>query len=133
MSYLPDTNFWVEILRGRKEKAKLWLARIPPGEIFMSAVVAAELYAGAWKTVEREKNHQEVHELVDQYSPLPFGLLEAEKYGEIRAILEARGQTIGPYDLQIAATGVVHGLIIVTKNMGEFSRVPNLQCKDWEM
>ena len=34
-------------------------------------------------------------------------------------------------DLQIAAIGLQHGLIVVTHNGTEFSRVPNLAVEDW--
>lgn len=38
---------------------------------------------------------------------------------------------IGPYDLQIAAICVRHGLTLVTSNVGEFSRVQGLVTEDW--
>ena len=41
------------------------------------------------------------------------------------------GQVIGPYDLQIAAIALQHGLIVVTHNVAEFSRVPGLAVEDW--
>ena len=52
-------------------------------------------------------------------------------FGEIRAVLAAVGTPIGPYDLQIAAIALVHGLTVVTHNTGEFSRVPGLKVEDW--
>jgi len=41
------------------------------------------------------------------------------------------GQAIGPYDLQIASIALEHGLIVVTHNLTEFSRVPGLTVEDW--
>jgi tRNA(fMet)-specific endonuclease VapC len=32
----------------------------------------------------------------------------------------------------IAATARAHGLVLVTHNVEEFSRVPDLQFEDWE-
>jgi tRNA(fMet)-specific endonuclease VapC len=40
-------------------------------------------------------------------------------------------QPIGPYDLQIAAIALQHGLIVVTHNVAEFTRVPGLVVEDW--
>ena len=34
-------------------------------------------------------------------------------------------------ELQIAAIGLTHGLTVVTNNMDEFSRIPNLRIEDW--
>ena len=58
---------------------------------------------------------------------LPFDDDAAQRYGRLRAELETRGVMIGPYDLQIAAIGLVPGLTLVTHNIDEFSRVPGLQ------
>jgi tRNA(fMet)-specific endonuclease VapC len=45
--------------------------------------------------------------------------------------LQTTGAVIGPYDLQIAAIAVRHGLTVVTSNVAEFSRVPGLAIEDW--
>jgi tRNA(fMet)-specific endonuclease VapC len=39
---------------------------------------------------------------------------------------------IGPNDLLIAAIALANGLIVVTHNTSEFSRVPGLSIEDWE-
>ncbi|MFV3129161.1 PIN domain-containing protein [Niveispirillum sp. KHB5.9] len=52
-------------------------------------------------------------------------------YGHIRAELERRGQIIGANDLWIAAHALSIEAILVTDNVGEFSRVPNLRYENW--
>lgn len=52
-------------------------------------------------------------------------------YGEIRAVLEHRGTPIGANDYWIAAQGRAHGVVVVTDNTGEFSRVPELMIENW--
>lgn len=47
--------------------------------------------------------------------------------------LEAAGRPIGPYDMQVAAIALAHGLFVVNHNMREFGRVPGLQIEDWEV
>jgi tRNA(fMet)-specific endonuclease VapC len=49
----------------------------------------------------------------------------------IRVNLEAIGRPIGANDLMIAATARSRGRIVVTKNRGEFDRVPELLVEDW--
>ncbi len=56
----------------------------------------------------------------------------ADVYGRIRAQLETFGTPIGPNDLMIAATALSGGLILVTHNTSEFSRVPGLLFEDWQ-
>jgi tRNA(fMet)-specific endonuclease VapC len=62
---------------------------------------------------------------------VPFDDADAVEYAKIRQELETAGIVIGPYDLQIAAICVRHGLTLVTSNIGEFSRVHGLMVEDW--
>ena len=48
------------------------------------------------------------------------------------AALERRGEVIGRYDLLIAGHARSRGLVHVTGNLGETSRVDGLRCEDWE-
>jgi tRNA(fMet)-specific endonuclease VapC len=45
--------------------------------------------------------------------------------------LEKLGQPIGVKDMHIAAHARSEGLVLVTNNMGEFSRVPALESDNW--
>jgi tRNA(fMet)-specific endonuclease VapC len=56
----------------------------------------------------------------------------AEEYGLLRDELDRAGTPIGPNDLLIAATARAHGAILVTHNVREFSRVAELQLREWE-
>jgi tRNA(fMet)-specific endonuclease VapC len=42
------------------------------------------------------------------------------------------GKPIGPNDLMIVVTALVHGAVVITHNTREFSRVEGLQIEDWE-
>ena len=63
---------------------------------------------------------------------LPFhGKRLVERYGKIRVFLESKGKTIGPLDTLIAAHALSLDLTIVTNNITEFSRIPDLRCENW--
>jgi tRNA(fMet)-specific endonuclease VapC len=66
------------------------------------------------------------------FESLPFDDPSADHYGLIRRDLERAGAIIGPNDLMIAATERAHGLVLVSHNTGEFSRVDGLSLEDWE-
>jgi tRNA(fMet)-specific endonuclease VapC len=45
--------------------------------------------------------------------------------------LKTQGQPIGAYDCMIAGHARSRGLILVTRNISEFSRVPGLRVESW--
>lgn len=62
---------------------------------------------------------------------LPFDSAAAAHYADIRADLERRGQVIGAYDMMIAGHARSRGLVVVTGNLREFTRVAGLRSEDW--
>jgi tRNA(fMet)-specific endonuclease VapC len=52
-------------------------------------------------------------------------------YAAIRARLEASGRPIGGNDYWIAAHALAAGCTLVTGNVQEFRRVPNLSVENW--
>jgi tRNA(fMet)-specific endonuclease VapC len=55
----------------------------------------------------------------------------APHYANIRAHLKSRGTMIGANDLFIAAHARSLGVILVTNNVAEFGRVPDLELENW--
>jgi len=62
----------------------------------------------------------------------PFTREDSTHYAAIRNDLEARGAGIGPLDTLIAAQAQRLGAVMVTRNVGEFSRVPGLRVENWQ-
>ncbi len=54
-----------------------------------------------------------------------------ERYAELRTAVERAGTPIDPNDMLIAAHALALGLILVTANVDEFSRVPGLVVENW--
>lgn len=52
-------------------------------------------------------------------------------YARIRDQLEKQATPIGPNDLWIAAHASANSLTVVTANMSEFLRVPDLAVENW--
>ena len=77
------------------------------------------------------RNEQSLLRFLLPLSILPFGPAEASEYGEIRTYLQKQGTPIGPMDTLIAAHARSEGLILVTNNIREFERVPDLELENW--
>ena len=128
--YLLDTNIISDMLRNPAGQATKRLRAVGDENICTSIIVASELRYGCAK-----KGSTQLQERVDQVlAVIPVRPLEAPtdvEYGAIRAELESRGQPIGHNDLLIAAHACVLGTILVTANIGEFSRIERLPVENW--
>ena len=130
--YLLDTDTCIELLNRRSSTVSQRLASLTPAEVVLCSVVKAELYYGVYRSSRRAENLALVGAFCSQFLSIPFNDACVEIYGSLRAGLVQRGSMIGPYDLQIAAISLAHGLTLVTHNLREFSRVPELQWEDWQ-
>lgn len=130
MRYLLDTNAAIALLRDKDSKPARRVRLEQPRDVAISAIVAHELFYGAFKSRRVPENVAAVDAL--QFEVVEFDKEDARQAGEIRASLAARGGTIGPFDVLIAGQAVARNLILVTHNTGEFSRVPGLGIEDWE-
>ena len=129
MRFLLDTNAVIRLLAG---DAGLLAAmrRRQPRDIAIPAVAAHELFHGAYRSAKSAQNLALLEGL--RLAVLEFDKEDARQAGEIRAVLAAAGTPIGPYDVLIAGQAVARGLVLVTNNVGEFSRVSGLHFEDWQ-
>ena len=97
----------------------------------ISSITLAELEYGMKHSSDPVKNEQALLRFLAPLSILPFGARAASEYGEIRAYLQKWGTPIGPLDMLIAAHAQAEKMILVTNNVQEFERVPNLEIENW--
>jgi len=97
----------------------------------VSAIVAAELFAGAAKSARRAKNEMVLRQFLSRATVLDWPTEAAALYGEIRATLERRGKLIGLFDMLIAAHALARDATLITSNVAEFRRVEGLRVESW--
>ena len=125
-----DTNLCVRVLRDRPAGLRSRFNAEADG-LCISSITFAELVYGAEKSARPVENRTEVDRLAARVGVLAFDDRAAAHSADIRANLERRGAPIGAYDLLIAGHGRSEGLIIVTGNLREFTRVEGLRAEDW--
>lgn len=130
MRYLLDTNAVIVALNEPGGAVSRRMHALAPAAVGVSAVVMHELYFGAFKSQRRERNLALVDAL--RFEVLPLDLEDARHAGEVRAGLGLQGTPIGAYDVLIAGQARARGLVLVTRNLREFSRVPGLTTEDWQ-
>ena len=133
MPYLLDTNAVVGLLRGRNARLIRRFPAHPTVDLHLCSVVKAELIRGTLHSRRPSVERAKVDAFVKPFVSLPFNDDAAEVFARLRFHLESLGAPSGPYDMQIAAIALVHGLTVVTHNIAEFGRVPSLVVEDWEV
>jgi len=129
--FLLDTSVCVPLINRSDEALKQRLLAEHPAGVVLCSVVKAELHFGARNSIRVAENLDRVDTFCAAFESLPFDDLAAVKYGGIRAQLRREGRPIGANDLLIAATALATDTTLVTRNVGEFSRVPGLRLERW--
>jgi tRNA(fMet)-specific endonuclease VapC len=131
MRYLLDTNICIYIAKRKPHGVLARLQRLRPGDVGMSIITHLELVYGAWKSQHRETNLVRIQELERVIPVLPLDASTSQHYGRMRTELDGKGSPIGAYDLLIAAHTLALGLTLVTNNVWEFRRIPQLVLENW--
>ncbi len=131
MNYLLDTCVLSDFFK--KEPSTIaHFQNVSPNQLYISTVTIMEIEYGLQLHAEREKKIRPLWiSLLKLMQVVPFCQECAASTSVLRAHLKSSGQLIGPYDLLIAGTSLTHKHILVTSNMKEFTRVPNLATENW--
>lgn len=131
MNYMLDTNLCIYIIKKNPPEIFEKFETIAVGEISISSVTLSELTYGVAKSSFSKKNSAALEEFVLPLEILAYDESAAHHYGPIRADLERKGTPIGSLDLMIAAHARSRDITLVTHNLSEFSRIPDLKVENW--
>jgi len=129
--YMLNTNICIYVLRKRPDRLRLKFNEVK--NLCISSVTYAELCFGIENGVAGLR--RERWEQLDAFTRLL--LIEAldadvgRHYGSLRALLKEQSMPIGNNDLLIASHARSIGAVLVTNNVREFSRVPDLTVENW--
>ena len=127
--YLLDTNVISELRRPRPHASVIaWLSGTAPDQVFISAVTLGELQAGVENARQQDTGRAELIEswidrVAASYNVLPMDGSAFRCWGKLMHGKPA--ELIA--DAMIAATAAVHNLTVVTRNLSDFQRIPNLR------
>ena len=127
-----DTNICSYVLRRRPASMVERFAELDRGQLWLSAIVAAELRFGAAKLASVPFSAT-VEAWLAGFDVRPWPGEATQHYARICASLERSGQTIGGMSLLIAAHAMAEDSVLVTNNAREFLRVPGLAVEEWDL
>jgi tRNA(fMet)-specific endonuclease VapC len=129
--YLLDTNVCVYSLKNRPPEVLEHLQAVGRAAVAVSVITVLELRHGAEKSQQREASLTRLELFLAPMNILPFEENDARIGGRIRAHLDRTGRRIGDLDSLIAAQALARDMILVTNNLREFERVPDLRTENW--
>ncbi|MBQ0934396.1 type II toxin-antitoxin system VapC family toxin [Ideonella paludis] len=127
--FMLDTNTVSDLLKGHAGVLHA-VSQKPMAELCVSAITEAELRYGLAKRPQATRLHESVRQLLLRVQTLSWDAAVAQRYGMLRADLEAQGKTLSALDMQIAAHALALGLTLVSRDKA-FAQVPALHLEDW--
>ena len=124
MSFLLDTNVVSEIARPRPDKAVLaWFDSVGDERLYLSVLSLGEIRKGVDRLPPSERRARLTawleQDLPGWFGPrlLPIDGPVADRWGRVLAASE---RSLPAIDSLLAATALVHGLALVTRNLADF-------------
>ncbi len=130
LKYMLDTGIIIYTMKHRPEAVKKAFNQ-HQGQMCISTVTLGELVFGAEHSQQIERNLADIKNMTARLGILDFDSNAAYHFGQIREELYSQGTPIGPYDMMIAGHARSSGLVLVTNNSNEFSRVTGLMLENW--
>lgn len=130
LKYMLDTNICIFTIKNKPQEVRDAFNR-HGNQLCISTITLMELMYGAEKSATPERNLAIVEGFAARLEVLDYNTQAAAHSGQLRAELAMAGTPIGPHDQMIAGHARACGLILVTHNAREFTRVPGLRVEDW--
>lgn len=129
--YMLDTDICIYVLKNHSDKLRHKFKVTK--DICISSVTYAELCFGIenGRTHLKAEQWRQLEVFTQRLLVVSLDENSGKYYGSIRAQLKKDGTPIGNNDLFIAAHALSTNAVLVTNNVREFNRVPNLVVENW--
>jgi len=138
VSFLLDTAVVSELVRKSPSAAVLkWIDGLDEASLYLSVLTIGELEKGVARlpaSARRNRLQSWVRrDLVERFGGrlLPIDTRTAARWGFVTGESEKRGRPLPVIDCLIAATALVHGLAVATRNIGDFERCGATCVNPW--
>jgi tRNA(fMet)-specific endonuclease VapC len=127
-AFLIDTDWVIDHFNGIL-KATGRLRELQPRGLAVSIISVAELREGVHFSRDPAQSQAQLQRFLEGPIVLGFDEATCNRFGQFRGELRIPGQTVGDFDLLIAATALVHDLTLLTNNRRHFERIRDLRVE----
>jgi tRNA(fMet)-specific endonuclease VapC len=129
VSFLLDTDICSTYLRQRSPIVSRFHQHY--GRLNFSVITLGELRTWVLRKASPISRQKDLDALLQIVAVVDVNESVANRFRELRAYQLDAGTPTPQMDLLIAATALVHQLILVTHNTKHFTAIPQLQIVDW--
>ena len=126
MTYLVDTDWVVDYLKGKKPATKLFTSLAKNG-LAISLITFGEIYEGIYYAENPKISELGFRNFLRFVDILPLNRQIMKRFARIRGNLRQKGRIIGDPDILIASTTIFHNLTLLTRNLKHYQRIPDLK------
>ncbi len=125
MMYLVDSDYVADYLGARPNAIQL-LSSFAKDDLSISLITYGEIYEGIHFGRDPQKTTDVFQRFLRSVVILALTQPIMQRFARIRGALRRTGNIIGDFDILIAATAIQHNLILVTRNIKDYQRIPHL-------
>jgi predicted nucleic acid-binding protein len=137
--FLLDTNIPSELMRSIPDRrVKEWVYAQESASLYVSAVTIGELRKG-FAILPESKRRRHLEEWFENHliplfagRILPVTQSVADSWGVLDGMRQLSGRPLNTADGMIAATALVHGLTLVTRNVRDYDDLGVTIVNPWE-
>lgn len=128
-----DTDIVIAVFRGKDAtlRAKLEKLQKAGAEFAITTLTLCELYRGTFLSSMQEKSIGQINSLLGIVDLLEQDKLSCLIFGRDAAFLEKKGMKTQEVDLMIASICKSNNCMLVTRNISDFGRIPDLMVEVW--
>ena len=129
---IMDTCFVIDLMnKDAKAIEKIEILSKRGEQLFTTSITIFELISGVFRGNKLEKEKAKIVEILNGQLILNLDEKSAEKAGQIDGKLIKEGNQIKPLDCMISGIVLNKKDKIITRNLKDFSRVPNLEIENY--
>ncbi|GGA79363.1 ribonuclease VapC [Brucella endophytica] len=129
--WMLDTNIASHIIKGDRPEVIEKLVALPVTDVVISSVTEGELLYGLAKRGYPKALTERVRQFLLRVDVLPWDHQVTQVYGDLRAACEAKGVTLAPLDMMIAAHAVAVDATLVTRDRAFTRASAPLKIDNW--
>ncbi|MBB3133374.1 tRNA(fMet)-specific endonuclease VapC [Rhizobium pisi] len=131
-AWMLDTNIVSHVIKGDRPEIVARLAVLPMEDIVISSVTEGEMLYGLAKRGYPTALSERIRQFLLRVDVLPWDHDVTRTYGDLRAACEAKGVTLAPLDMMIAAHAVATDATLVTRDKAFAQVLEPLKIDNWE-